>query len=828
MSEIIDIRSEISNNNAELERKLEELDGFIYRDIGTLEDEKRRKAINLRRCIRKKQFKGKQDVVAELFSEDARYAYKQCMEVSERSDRLHTVQESALKRCRSRSFSRLVSELNDNPSFRNALMISMNSELYGNITELRKFDAYPNSKKYRDTVLSAQNYYNRMLHKPTPFSTFVDVEVGLFEDGRNTAGASSARSSICINILFLHILETLFLQDNKEFISEFYVKLNPTAEVTPDSVKFLKVDTSDPKYMFYRENFVEIKNDPRIQAVLSKAGSENNHLLSLAAELAKQSELFRSMEEAAVYILKLSSAGLMYKNFNIYINEDYLSKLSDLCENRTSLRYTEIKKQLEAVGTLIGEMNENSDNVDLRKKLRDAVYDSIKTILGFYSLTPSELNFKPHNIIFENSVYPQISRSEMSRAKEYKEELSEAAKVFRIFDNNYITKILYRDIFLKVYGKHDRIRLLDFYKTIEEFHDEREVILNDADIKHIGDMREEFFKLLHSRKNDEVIRATSEEIEKIYSGAPAMMRVPKSYGIYYQLSGSKIVVNNTAPGFGRHFMRYVDSLGEEELNEFLASYRQNADRAQYGRLYDIGSDLGLNINKHIPCLEKAINYPQSLYTRNSASQPDEQFFVCYDEKYDQLCVQNNSGERIEVTPIGFIFPRVAPGYYRFLSAFSDSQGAEISFWDRYYSYYNNETDSICLPRIELDENVVIERRTWKVPCSELKSAEASETEAYLRLVDRLSVERDIPRRFFAKISSDIDGILVKNSNIEDWMTEIANKKLRKPQFYDLDNYIDYKNLMSMIKSHDSVITIQETLPDGNDITEYLVEFADEE
>ena len=65
-------------SKAELERKLEELDGFIYRDIGTLEDEKRRKAINLRRCIRKKQFKGKQDVVAELFSEDARYAYKQC------------------------------------------------------------------------------------------------------------------------------------------------------------------------------------------------------------------------------------------------------------------------------------------------------------------------------------------------------------------------------------------------------------------------------------------------------------------------------------------------------------------------------------------------------------------------------------------------------------------------------------------------------------------------------------------------------------------------------------------------------------------------------
>ena len=111
----------------------------------------------------------------------------------------------------------------------------------------------------------------------------------------------------------------------------------------------------------------------------------------------------------------------------------------------------------------------------------------------------------------------------------------------------------------------------------------------------------------------------------------------------------------------------MDSLGEEELNEFLASYRQNADRAQYGRLYDIGSDLGLNINKHIPCLEKAINYPQSLYTRNSASQPDEQFFVCYDEKYDQLCVQN--------LWIGFLLKEISHAdylqrYHRILTEYS--------------------------------------------------------------------------------------------------------------------------------------------------------------
>lgn len=828
MSEIIDLYFEVGNNNTELEKRLEELDELIYHDIGLMENEERRKAINLRRTIRKKQFKGcKHDIIMKLFSDDTRHAYNRCMETYEHDKQLRKDQENVLKQCRRKSFLRLVSELNNNILFKNALMISMNSELYGNITRLGNFDAYPENKKYRDTILSAQNYYNRMLHKPTPFSTFVNVAIGLFEDKNIHVATDEACSSICINILFLNILKTLFLQDNKEFIGEFYVKLNPTAEISSDSVKFLKVDTSDPKYMFYRENFVDIKIDPRIQAILNKAGNKNNHLLSFAAELAKLPNLFRSMEEAAVLILKLSSAGLMFKNFNICSDDNYLSRLSALCENRNSLCYTEIREHLTDIGNIIREMNVYFDDIDLKQKMRDSVYEHVKNILKYYSLTPRELNFQPHNIIFENSVYTHIDRSEIHPSKERIERLSEVAKIFRIFDNNYITKILYRNIFLNSYGKDERISLLDFYKIVENFRNEYDVIFNDSDIKRIKKMRKAFFEILQNKINNDAIRITSEEIDDIYSGAPLMMNVPKSYGIYYQLSGEKLVVNNTAPGFGRHFMRYIDGLNEEEMKVFLDSYRRNTDRTQYGRLYDIGTDLGLNINKHIPCLDSAIDYPQSLYKRNSNSLSNERYFVCYDEEYDQLCISNDSGERIEVTPIGFIFPRVAPGYYRFLSVFSNSQGAEISFWDRYYSYYNSNSDSIRLPRIELDGDIVIERKTWKIPCSELKFVEGSETENYIRLADKLFYERGIPHRFFAKISSDIDGILVKNKNIESWVTEITNKRIRKPQFYDLDNYIDYKNFMRVINNHDKVITIQETLPDGNDIVEYLIEFADE-
>lgn len=192
----------------------------------------------------------------------------------------------------------------------------------------------------------------------------------------------------------------------------------------------------------------------------------------------------------------------------------------------------------------------------------------------------------------------------------------------------------------------------------------------------------------------------------------------------------------------------------------------------------------------------------------------------------KLCVSNENGKRIEITPIGFIFSRVAPGYYRFLSAFSNSQGAEISFWDRFHSYCGEEGKSVCYPRIILDNDIMVDCRTWKIPCNVLKNTDRLESESYLKLLDAFIREGNIPKKLFAKVSVDIDGILVKNRDIKNWMKEITNKKLRKPQFYDLDNYIDFKNLLRMINNCDSEITIQEVFPDGEEITEYLAEFID--
>ena len=122
--------------------------------------------------------------------------------------------------------------------------------------------------------------------------------------------------------------------------------------------------------------------------------------------------------------------------------------------------------------------------------------------------------------------------------------------------------------------------------------------------------------------------------------------------------------------------------------------------------------------------------------------------------------------------------------------------------------------------------MILERKTWKIPCDLLRNEERLETDEYIKLINYFEKTNNIPKRFFAKVSVDIDGILVKNRDIKDWMTQISNKRLRKPQFFDLNNYIDFKNFLRMVNGCDDIITISEALPDKTGIEEYLIEIRE--
>lgn len=691
-------------------------------------------------------------------------------------------------------------------------MISMNGELYRNLEKLSDTEQFMKSKKYRDTVFSLRNYYNRMLHKPSPFSTFVTVKMGLINEKKDLQNEDKHSPRVCINILFLHILESLLLKDNNSFLADMYVSLNPTIQKSGNDLCFLNVDTSNPKYMYYKENFVRIKSNSIIENIIELTGNSNIKIKELAVNMNG------SINDNIILILKLSAIGLLYKNFGTdNFRENHLASLANLCRNTE--KYSSIASSLDTIRLTIDKMNDEFICVSERKEQRKQIYSKICDIFAEFSINAEELNFHEHNILYENLVEKTPDYCSELISKDDIRKLYSAEKIYRIFDNNYITKILNRNIFLSNYSENDVVPIIEFYNVVETVKNKHDLIENDKDIKIIGEMRKQFFEILAERKNNETVDISSKEIDDIFLNAPPIMRIPKSYGIYYQRNGNDIIVNNTAPGYGRHFMRYVDDMSADSIDEWLTQYKSVKENS-YGELYDIGADIGLNINKHIPCFEKNIPYPKFVSSLNDNSD----LYVFYDKKYELIRIKNSEGNEIEITPIGFLFPRIAPGYYRFLSSFSNSQGAEISFWDRFYSYAENNKGFSSFARIVLDSNIVIERKTWKIPCSMLKNDSTSEKDMYIYLADTLFNKIKIPKRLFARMTTDIDGILIKNNDIESWMNEIANRKLRKPQFYDLDNYLDFRNIMNMNGDLSAVLTIQETLPDNQDIIEYLAEF----
>ena len=83
LSKIIDASNQIGLEIGLLEKSLEKLDLSIYSDIGKLSGDKRKKAINIRRDVRKKQLKKSFLEHIDIFSENTQSLFKESFKIFE-------------------------------------------------------------------------------------------------------------------------------------------------------------------------------------------------------------------------------------------------------------------------------------------------------------------------------------------------------------------------------------------------------------------------------------------------------------------------------------------------------------------------------------------------------------------------------------------------------------------------------------------------------------------------------------------------------------------------------------------------------------------------
>ena len=616
------------------------------------------------------------------------------------------------------------------------------------------------------------------------------------------------------------------MQDNS-FFSKFYVKINPTLQVNSDYYEFLSVDVHNAK-MYYSENVLRIARNQKSDGFIKLLeNGENLPIAQVISEMRKVSAEYKDDIDVIKDIIVLDKIGIIFKNFNIYHQDyDMMDRIIALLEERPEENYVKIKNALVDIKTSIQIINDTVENIELKRGLQGKIYEDIKIIFEDYPAEVFDFGYIKKNVLYENNTLPKI-KTEASIDEDIQKSFYWAEKLYRIFDNNYVQRIMFRNIFLRNFDMKDKVPVLKFYEIVSnEYKNSLEELLkNDKDIKQIEKLQDGFLALLEKKRREsaEIINITQEDIEEIYKDAPKIMDDKISYGVYYQCDNENYVINNISPGIGRHVIRYVSDLPKDEAEKFIERYKQHVRSLESDKIIftDIGTSLGISINKHYEVLGKAFGYPKSMYENEVQT---SSLGVIYDFETESVKLVDEDGIVYDSTPIGFLFPRISPGFYSFLSTFSNSRGASMSFWDRFYDEVEKDkNDVVRYPRIVVNNRVTINRETWKIRGDMYDNLEDTE-DGYLALMSELFDKYSLPKKFFAKKSSDINAIKSIGESTADWEKIITNNKLRKPQYFDMNNYLDYGILTSFVNTYrDLPMTIQEVLPVGDEPVEHLIE-----
>lgn len=299
-----------------------------------------------------------------------------------------------------------------------------------------------------------------------------------------------------------------------------------------------------------------------------------------------------------------------------------------------------------------------------------------------------------------------------------------------------------------------------------------------------------------------------------------------------------VVLNEVASGHGVFLSRFCDLVEPDDPGAW--SLRRSLRRTigdLRPRQADLTAVLSLNVNLHPPLAPLEVVYPGSV-----ASEPEDALtlrdlaVVADSERRTLRFVDRRDGRPVRLTPMNFLFPAAAPLLYRFLCALSPLHTYRVGLWDRLRRWSDRTMDR--LPRLILGD-VVIERRRWFLPASEVEEAveeAACDTVSSLVAARRWFRGRGLPRETFFRVHRKGDETDEDTTWIEatrNW-AENARDAGRKRQYLDARNPSLLRLLFKEVEDPSAgLVEFQECLPptsvypgkDGPDAAEeFVVEF----
>ncbi|QIS15573.1 lantibiotic dehydratase [Nocardia arthritidis] len=367
--------------------------------------------------------------------------------------------------------------------------------------------------------------------------------------------------------------------------------------------------------------------------------------------------------------------------------------------------------------------------------------------------------------------------------------------------------------------------------------------LGDPAAARVIELRSEFFALLRDRVAEagaaDAVRLDPERLREFVRALPDTVPAWRSTAYRIQLDDDLLVVNGVTTGHGVFFSRYCGLLesGAEQWN--LADELRTHIAATTPRQTDITAVLGLNFNMHPRLCPLELVYP------GSVADPDgprpltiADLLVRADPRTRRLeLISAVDGARIDLAPLNFLYPAAAPMLYRFLCVFAPTRTYRGGLWDQIDRHQS--VGQPFRPRLMLGD-LVLDRRSWRFPVSELPALAGLERQDLSALVefDAWRQAAGLPRTTFFRVlaprrTPDSERNLLEETR--QWAIEARSARLHKPHYLDTHNPFLMYVLAKQARANDGgTVLFQECLPgaeryaeSGNpdSAEEFFVEFT---
>lgn len=707
-------------------------------------------------------------------------------------------------------------EISKSNPIHNGLLLSSNS-LIDALNKKQSNNKTPN-KKEKQIEIGLLKYVTRSLFKPTPFSSFTQLNHVKIEESIQNYFCKTDNEK---DISYIRINNAIFQR-----IRSYMTKIQPIClhlEVNLNpSISFNK-DSNQYKILINKNNleFFQTIEKNSIVELISDFLSINKSVLFIDLINHCKKSIDAEEEDIIKYALRLANIGLFEFNYKASGTDiDWIDKLNK------SLNLIPASDGRDLLIKLLNDLElsrssyeSNFYNLEERKKVLETVSNNLNNHLASLSktvnpdITEEKLNniqFKKEKIFLEDTlskkeisigsefIKPFFSKIDLliDYCSEYSPLLNKEKELFSFYINEY---------------NSDEIPLLKFYEDYFRRLKANKEDKKDIEFKNIPQINyfsETVFDIINNQE-EEINFCFKKDIKQV-------KKVKHSYSssMFFQLSNlngnQSIIVNGTGWGYGRMSSRFLYLFDSKFTEDIKTHNKALTENIIYSEINDASF---FNANLHPPLFTHECIIPGGHKNLNEDFQLKVNELIVKKDANNKklLLIDSKTGKQVFIHDSCFQGEKGRSQLFNLLLIFSDKVTPVYRFLltdlNRKQQLKINQNTTL-FPRIIFENNIVLQRKYWIVNNLEfpVMLTEEKEYDYYLRILFWFR-KLKIPSKVF--ITLNYSRNKDKTFSPDDY----------KPQYIDIENPLFLPLIIKLFKKTES-LKIMEMLPTAEDAIDF--------